>query len=125
MRTDIEITTKGSMTCPKVVGSYPTKRHVERGDFIEWVDQGTTYRGRVIGFTYDAGMAYIVTAMISLSGFISERWAEPSSVKESHDGSKGYITMFGDKAKWFFGEDFLKTDPNVARDASNKLAEEL
>lgn len=126
MRTDIEIITRGSVVCPKITWLYPSKRHVERGDFIEWNDQGTQYRGRVIGFTQPPeGGTFLVCAMLSLGGAIWERWADPNSVTASCDGSKGYTSLYGDKAKWFFSEDFLKTDPKIARDVSNKLAKDL
>lgn len=122
MRTDIKIDTRQT-ACPNVPKySYPQKYHVERGDFIIWMDQGTKYTGRIIGFTEDSGKRYIVTVMISLHGFISERWAEPHQVIKSHDGIN---CLYADKAKWFYGDDFMKTDPNIARDASNRIARDL
>ena len=124
MRTDIQIRTTGHVTCEKVASNrYPSKRHVERGDFIEWNDEGVK-RGRIIGFTsVDGGnlpfkeVEYIVCVLISLGGCLSERWVLPSSVTASWDGSHN---LYAEKMRWVYSADFMNTDPNVARDVFNQ-----
>lgn len=120
-RTDVEIITEGLVRVPNIpIGSVGRATFVARGDFV-LVDIGSQHQyGRVIGFVRNNEPAdknlYIVIVMLSITGSMWERWVLPNQVV---DASHGLFGLYFEKAAWFFGKDFLRTSPELARSVSD------
>jgi len=79
-------------------------------------------RGRVIGLTTDeCDIQFLVVAQFNFMGLIYERWIRPKYVIDAAESSN----LFSDKASWFFSDDFLSTDVDIARQAFDLSAAQL
>lgn len=118
-RTDVKIITKGSIRIPNIpIGSSGRATFVKRGDFV-LVDIGShPIYGRIIGFTRnpDDNKLYVVVVVLTITGGMWERWVLPDQVL---DASYSICGLYSEKASWFFGKDFLRTSPELARSVSD------
>jgi hypothetical protein len=127
MRDDVKVDTKNKVRIPSIQVGSVRPCTVGRGDFVEFKDPGNVTRmGRIIGTlnSPDDGRVYLCVVMISLGGFLCERWVLPDDVVNTRYGSD-YMCQYGDKAKWFHSAAFLDTPVDEQRNVSNLLHEDL
>ncbi len=121
MRTDVTVNVKKKHRCPNIPVNSPGRpSEVGRGDWIEWSEG---YRGRVVGSVVapEDGKTYLVVIMQLLGGSCWERWVEPGQViHTANDGS-----TFHEKASWLFGDQFLTTKPDMARQCYSYTVDEM
>jgi len=125
MRTDVKIKTTGKVRIPSIPISSPGRApFIERGDFIIADIGSHLYYGRVIGFVTnpDDHKDYIVVVTHTPTGSIWEQWVEPHQVV---DASYSICGLYESKMRWFYSKDFLRTPPDVARNASNLMYESI
>jgi len=126
MRTDVTIDRKF-----REVVKLPAT--TERGESIVTIQAGTFVylKGerecyRVLGRLVPKGLErtpYIVAVKWSRFGGAGERWFELHQIEDAfpHEGAQ----LFGDKAKWFWGEGFLQTHIDDARNCFNLLVQDM
>ncbi len=123
MRTDVQVTTQGHRKCRRATGSLNKHGMAERGDWI------TAHAGaleprycRIIGFVKADGREWLCCVYMQTGGHLHECWIDPDDVVEIRDGKN---CLYGDKAKWFYSNEFLATPVDKARNVSELLYEDL
>ncbi len=115
MRTDVKVRQKIEVRC-KEIPLYSAGRpgSVKRGDWVEW---GDGFRGRVVGSVVDPEdrKEYLVVVMQMLGGCCCERWVLPAEVTNTAYGHGVFSNTYYDKAAWLFGDQFMHTKPDAAR----------
>lgn len=133
MRTDVTVITKGHRKCHRATGSLNKYGQAERGDWVTSrnnsnkeirgiINHDKLMHCRVIGFVKADGREWLCCVYMQTGGHLHECWIDPDDVVEIRDGKN---CLYGDKAKWFYSDEFLATPVDKARNVSELLYEDL
>lgn len=124
MRRDVTIDLEGSLRCPEIPIFSPGRNAwAKRGDLIEFTIGGLECRGRVIGVVEDPDdfTKYLCVAKHMLCGTCCEAWVHPMhviDVRSCHNEMQ-------DKMAWLYGDQFLFTKPDAARQCFELTVDEM
>ena len=117
MRTDVMVDVVKRLRLPRMCALTPGELSTAgRGDLVQWEmdpESDETMFGRVIGVVRCpvSGDDFLCVACMRLAGWVGEQWVAPKRVIKCVEAD----SAFAAKAMWLFGDEFLNTPANLAR----------